>query len=43
MSEFYSPEHACGVRWDDPAFEIEWPLYDPILSEKDKSYKEFIA
>ena len=25
MSEFYSPEHARGVRWDDPAFGIKWP------------------
>ena len=25
MSEFYSPAHARGVRWNDPAFDIEWP------------------
>ena len=29
MSEFYSPEHARGVRYDDPAFGIEWPIGDP--------------
>jgi len=38
MFEFYSPEHAAGVRWDDPAFGIPWPLPDPIISEKDRSY-----
>ncbi len=34
----YSPEHASGVRWDDPAFAISWPIAEPILSEKDRSY-----
>ncbi|HTO48135.1 MAG TPA: dTDP-4-dehydrorhamnose 3,5-epimerase family protein, partial [Burkholderiales bacterium] len=38
MSEFYHPELARGVRWDDPAFAIGWPLPDPILSERDRSY-----
>ena len=34
----YSPEHARGVRWDDPAFGISWPLTDPIVSERDRSF-----
>lgn len=38
MNEFYSPEHASGVRFDDPAFNISWPVKDPILSEKDKNW-----
>jgi dTDP-4-dehydrorhamnose 3,5-epimerase len=38
MSECYSPEHARGGRWNDPAFGIEWPLNTKIISEKDKSY-----
>ena len=25
MSEFYLPESARGVRWNDPAFSIQWP------------------
>jgi dTDP-4-dehydrorhamnose 3,5-epimerase len=41
MFEFYSPEHASGVRWDDPAFGIRWPLDPPILSPKDRSYPLF--
>lgn len=41
MSEFYHPELATGVRWDDPAFAIEWPLGSPILSEKDAAYPPF--
>lgn len=38
MFEFYSPEHGRGVRWDDPVFGIVWPLSDPLMSEKDRSY-----
>lgn len=36
MSEFYHPECARGVRWDDPAFEIKYPRVERrIISEKD--------
>jgi dTDP-4-dehydrorhamnose 3,5-epimerase len=41
MSEFYAPGSARGVRWDDPAFTITWPIPDPILSERDLSYPNF--
>lgn len=33
----YNPHGESGVRWDDPALGIEWPVDDPILSEKDRS------
>ena len=38
MSEFYSPQHESGVRWDDPFFNIKWPIKNPILSENDKNW-----
>ena len=41
MSEVYHPECACGVRWDDPTFAIRWPLDEPILSAKDRSYPDY--
>ena len=41
MSEFYTPGLNDGVRWNDPAFHIEWPLKNPILSEKDQSHPDF--
>jgi dTDP-4-dehydrorhamnose 3,5-epimerase len=41
MCESYHPESARGVRFDDPAFEIVWPLPDPILSDRDRSYPLF--
>jgi dTDP-4-dehydrorhamnose 3,5-epimerase len=41
MTEFYVPELADGLRWDDPAFGITWPVSNPILSERDRSYSDF--
>ncbi|MEM8933372.1 MAG: dTDP-4-dehydrorhamnose 3,5-epimerase [Acidobacteriota bacterium] len=41
MSEFYYPEAARGVRWDDPAFDITWPLPVTQISEKDRSFPDF--
>ena len=38
MFEFYDPGSSTGVRWDDQAFGIEWPLPNPLISEKDASY-----
>jgi dTDP-4-dehydrorhamnose 3,5-epimerase len=41
MSEFYEPELSAGVRWDDPAFKIQWPVEERILSLKDQQYPDF--
>ena len=35
MSEYYSPEYAKGIKWDDPAFGVDWPIKDKIVSEHD--------
>jgi dTDP-4-dehydrorhamnose 3,5-epimerase len=43
MSEFYHPDAARGARWNDPAFDIQWPLADPILAEKDRAYPDFVV
>jgi dTDP-4-dehydrorhamnose 3,5-epimerase len=42
ISEFYHPESASGVRWNDPAFGIRWPLPAPILSDKDACYPDYL-
>lgn len=42
VSEWYTPDFEGGVRWDDPAFGIEWPLPDdPVLSPKDASWPDY--
>jgi dTDP-4-dehydrorhamnose 3,5-epimerase len=42
MSEFYAPEHAGGVRWNDPGFQIRWPEAEPLISPRDQQYADFI-
>jgi len=42
ISEFYHDEAACGVRWNDKAFNISWPLAITVISEKDGRYKDFL-
>lgn len=42
ISQVYSPEHACGVRWNDPAFAIDWPPAERTISEKDRLYPDFL-
>jgi dTDP-4-dehydrorhamnose 3,5-epimerase len=41
MSEFYVPQYARGVRWNDPAFAIEWPPDERIILERDQTYPDF--
>lgn len=41
MSEFYDPASARGVRWNDPAFRIEWPREPQVISERDRNYPDF--
>ena len=41
VSQFYTPGAERGIRWNDPAFGIEWPLSSVILSDKDRSFKYF--
>jgi len=39
--EFYAPELERGIRWNDPAFGIQWPIDPVVLSEKDRSHPGF--
>lgn len=41
MTEFHSPEHARGVRWDDPAFGLPWPAVERTMSDRDRGYPDF--
>ena len=37
VSEIYSPEYEHGVRWNDPAIGIEWPISASVMTDKDKT------
>jgi dTDP-4-dehydrorhamnose 3,5-epimerase len=42
MSEFYHPESACGIRWNDPAFGIRWPEKDRVvISDRDRNWPNY--
>jgi dTDP-4-dehydrorhamnose 3,5-epimerase len=41
MSETYAPEHARGVRHDDPKFGIQWPLPVENISDADRAWPDY--
>lgn len=41
ISESYHREFGSGVRWNDPAFSIKWPLESPRLSERDRTWPDY--
>jgi dTDP-4-dehydrorhamnose 3,5-epimerase len=41
VSAAYAPDHQSGVRWNDPAFGIAWPLEPTSLNERDRTYPDF--
>ncbi|PAK52028.1 dTDP-4-dehydrorhamnose 3,5-epimerase [Paenibacillus sp. 7541] len=38
VDEYYSPEHDRGILWNDPALGIDWPVSNPVLSDKDQQH-----
>ena len=40
-SEFYSPEHERGIRFNDPALGIKWPMEPTVISDKDLKHPDF--
>ncbi|MCB4798992.1 dTDP-4-dehydrorhamnose 3,5-epimerase [Neotamlana laminarinivorans] len=41
VSEYYTPGKEAGIRWNDPAFNINWNVEHPILSDKDLAYPDY--
>ncbi len=41
VSEFYTPSAELGIHWNDPEFNIKWPVEEKIVTEKDNSWKYF--
>jgi dTDP-4-dehydrorhamnose 3,5-epimerase len=41
MSAYHVPSAACGIRYDDPAFAVAWPLPPGPMSKMDKGWSDF--
>jgi dTDP-4-dehydrorhamnose 3,5-epimerase len=41
ITESHHPASARGVRWNDPQFGIEWPIENPILSPRDRTFPNY--
>ena len=41
ISAYYAPHAADGIRWDDPAFAIAWPLTPTVMSARDRSWPNY--
>ena len=43
VSEHYAPQHERGLKWDDPKFNIQWPIEPKLISDKDQANPYFDA
>lgn len=41
VTEFYSPEHERGLRYNDPKLGIKWPFEPVVISQKDRQHPDF--
>lgn len=41
VSTFFKPEAERGIRYDDPTFNIEWPIHVRVISEKDRAWTDY--
>ncbi len=41
IAPLFEPGHGQGVRWDDPAFAIDWPAAPHVISERDATYPDY--
>jgi dTDP-4-dehydrorhamnose 3,5-epimerase len=41
VTQFYTPGAEAGIRWDDPTFNIQWPISPIVISDKDKMHPNY--
>ncbi len=41
MSQYFTPNSARGIRWNDPLLEIPWPLEPKVISKRDQTYPDY--
>jgi len=41
MSEMFAPTSASGIRYDDPAFNVRWPMVPKVISDRDRAFPDF--
>ena len=41
-SSYYAPDHGRGVRWNDPTFNISWPVDPLVMIDRDSEYEDFL-
>jgi dTDP-4-dehydrorhamnose 3,5-epimerase len=41
MTVRYDPDHQRGVRWNDPAFGIDWPFEPVVIGARDRSFPDY--
>lgn len=41
VTQFYTPNSEGGIRWNDPSFNIQWPIEPVVLSEKDANHPDY--
>lgn len=43
VTQYYTPGAEGGIRWNDPSFNIQWPVPVDLVSDKDKNHPDYIA
>ena len=41
VTQYYAPDYERGIRWNDPKFNIQWPIEPVEISEKDRNHPDF--
>jgi dTDP-4-dehydrorhamnose 3,5-epimerase len=42
VTQYYTPGYEKGIRWNDPAFRIDWPVTVAVISEKDENWQDYL-